>query len=215
MCFLHLSLCVASAQSKARGEARWQLLEPAEGAPRPAKRYGHSAVVDAASRRLLVFGGNGQSPVSKPPCPLSSSSSSSSSSLLFFYPPPPAPSVFFPCCPSVRPPAGSLFSFRGFLDNLNDVWAFGLEAPPRAPEGLRFSALLLPRPMQRNEPHKITLKRTKEARARRRSGRSWARPGLGPQREKGTPRSWTPGPGRCSSSGASMDMDFAGALREL
>ncbi|CAE7442877.1 unnamed protein product [Symbiodinium natans] len=40
-------------------EARWQLLEPAEGAPRPAKRDGHSAVVDAASRRLLVFGGEG------------------------------------------------------------------------------------------------------------------------------------------------------------
>ncbi|CAE7232433.1 GPA3 [Symbiodinium natans] len=39
------------------GQARWQLFEPAEGAPRPAKRQGHSAVVDAASRRLLVFGG--------------------------------------------------------------------------------------------------------------------------------------------------------------
>ena len=85
MCFLHLSsVCSQRPIESTGGEARWQLLEPAEGAPRPAKRDMHSAVVDAASRRLLVFGGSaGQ----KPPFQSLLVLSLSSSSRVFFFPP--------------------------------------------------------------------------------------------------------------------------------
>ncbi|CAE7216449.1 unnamed protein product [Symbiodinium natans] len=38
-------------------EARWELVKPLEGTQRPRKRYQHSAVVDVASRSLIIFGG--------------------------------------------------------------------------------------------------------------------------------------------------------------